>query len=191
MAPSPPHGPDKTTPRLFIGIVCHLLQVIFPLPQILSRTLTFVMDPSGFLSFQSISSPHARVSWVLENIWFLFLWKSAIISVYAPYFSKLNTCTCKINRGVTDVLRSNFCHLMIPLRVFFFSTLRFHINIFPFVQICYGLTETSPVTNQTLMDDPVDLRVSTVGRVHSNVEVISDIRVYTIGRVHLKCNVYC
>ena len=39
------------------------------------------------------------------------------------------------------------------------------------LQICYGLTETSPVTAQTLMDDPVDLRVSTVGRVHPNCEV--------------------
>ena len=38
-------------------------------------------------------------------------------------------------------------------------------------QICYGLTETSPVTNQTLMDDPIDLRVSTIGRVHPNNEV--------------------
>ncbi|XP_068720322.1 medium-chain acyl-CoA ligase ACSF2, mitochondrial-like [Montipora capricornis] len=40
----------------------------------------------------------------------------------------------------------------------------------PQVTICYGLTETSPVTTQTLMNDPVDLRVSTVGRVHPNTE---------------------
>ncbi|XP_020629278.1 acyl-CoA synthetase family member 2, mitochondrial-like [Orbicella faveolata] len=40
----------------------------------------------------------------------------------------------------------------------------------PQVTICYGLTETSPVTNQTLMDDPIDLRVSTIGRVHPNNE---------------------
>ncbi|XP_020629867.1 acyl-CoA synthetase family member 2, mitochondrial-like isoform X3 [Orbicella faveolata] len=40
----------------------------------------------------------------------------------------------------------------------------------PQVTICYGLTETSPITNQTLMDDPIDLRVSTTGRVHPNNE---------------------
>ncbi|XP_022795327.1 acyl-CoA synthetase family member 2, mitochondrial-like isoform X3 [Stylophora pistillata] len=40
-----------------------------------------------------------------------------------------------------------------------------------FNTICYGLTETSPVTTQTLMDDPIDLRVSTIGRVHPNNEV--------------------
>ena len=39
------------------------------------------------------------------------------------------------------------------------------------LKICYGLTETSPVTTQSLTDDPVDLRVSTVGRAHPNVEV--------------------
>ncbi|XP_029195189.2 medium-chain acyl-CoA ligase ACSF2, mitochondrial-like isoform X2 [Acropora millepora] len=40
----------------------------------------------------------------------------------------------------------------------------------PQVTICYGLTETSPVTAQTLMDDPVEMRVSSVGRVHPNTE---------------------
>lgn len=54
----------------------------------------------------------------------------------------------------------------------------------PQVTICYGLTETSPVTAQTLMDDPVDLRVSTVGRVHPNCEakiIDSDGRVVPIN----------
>src|SRR3954447_23921053 len=39
------------------------------------------------------------------------------------------------------------------------------------VTICYGMTETSPVSTQTLTDDPIDKRVSTVGRVHPHVEV--------------------
>src|SRR5262249_50034200 len=37
--------------------------------------------------------------------------------------------------------------------------------------ICYGMTETSPVSTQTLTDDPIDKRVGTVGRVHPHVEV--------------------
>ncbi|XP_065066321.1 medium-chain acyl-CoA ligase ACSF2, mitochondrial-like [Rhopilema esculentum] len=37
--------------------------------------------------------------------------------------------------------------------------------------IAYGLTETSPVTNATTRDDPIDLRVSTVGRPFPCVEV--------------------
>jgi fatty-acyl-CoA synthase len=39
------------------------------------------------------------------------------------------------------------------------------------VTICYGMTETSPVSTQTAVDDPVDKRVGTVGRVHPHVEV--------------------
>jgi fatty-acyl-CoA synthase len=36
--------------------------------------------------------------------------------------------------------------------------------------ICYGMTETSPVSFQSATDDPIELRVSTVGRVHPHVE---------------------
>jgi fatty-acyl-CoA synthase len=39
------------------------------------------------------------------------------------------------------------------------------------VTICYGMTETSPVSTQTTHDDPLDKRVGTVGRVHPHVEV--------------------
>ncbi len=39
------------------------------------------------------------------------------------------------------------------------------------VTICYGMTETSPVSTQTLADDDIDRRTSTVGRVHPHVEI--------------------
>lgn len=39
------------------------------------------------------------------------------------------------------------------------------------VTIAYGMTETSPVSFQTSTDDPLERRVSTVGRVHPHVEV--------------------
>jgi fatty-acyl-CoA synthase len=39
------------------------------------------------------------------------------------------------------------------------------------VTICYGMTETSPVSTQTRADDSIDRRVSTVGRVHPHLEV--------------------
>ncbi len=39
------------------------------------------------------------------------------------------------------------------------------------VTICYGMTETSPVSTQSSTDDPLDKRVATVGRVHPHVEV--------------------
>ena len=39
------------------------------------------------------------------------------------------------------------------------------------VTICYGMTETSPVSTQTRPDDDLERRVSTVGAVHPHVEV--------------------
>ena len=39
------------------------------------------------------------------------------------------------------------------------------------VAICYGMTETCPVSIQTASDDPMDKRVGSVGRVHPHVEV--------------------
>jgi fatty-acyl-CoA synthase len=39
------------------------------------------------------------------------------------------------------------------------------------VTICYGMTETSPVSTQTTADDDMERRVSTVGRVHPHLEV--------------------
>jgi len=39
------------------------------------------------------------------------------------------------------------------------------------VEICYGMTETSPVSTQTRIDAPLDKRVSTVGVVHPHLEI--------------------
>jgi fatty-acyl-CoA synthase len=39
------------------------------------------------------------------------------------------------------------------------------------VTICYGMTETSPVSTQTAGDDTLENRVGTVGRVHPHLEI--------------------
>ena len=39
------------------------------------------------------------------------------------------------------------------------------------VTVCYGMTETSPVSTQSGCDDPIQKRVSTVGTVHPHLEV--------------------
>jgi fatty-acyl-CoA synthase len=38
------------------------------------------------------------------------------------------------------------------------------------VTICYGMTETSPVSFQSAVDDPIEARVSTVGQIHPHLE---------------------
>jgi fatty-acyl-CoA synthase len=39
------------------------------------------------------------------------------------------------------------------------------------VGICYGMTETSPVSTQTAFDDPLEKRVGSVGRVQQHIEI--------------------
>lgn len=39
------------------------------------------------------------------------------------------------------------------------------------ITICYGMTETAPVSAQTHIDDSVECRVGTVGRVHPHLEI--------------------
>jgi len=39
------------------------------------------------------------------------------------------------------------------------------------VSICYGMTETSPVSTQTRADDDLERRTATIGRVHPHVEI--------------------
>jgi fatty-acyl-CoA synthase len=41
----------------------------------------------------------------------------------------------------------------------------------PEVTICYGMTETAPVSTQSSTHDPLEKRVSTVGRIHPHVEI--------------------
>lgn len=39
------------------------------------------------------------------------------------------------------------------------------------ITICYGMTETSPVSFQSFVDDPTEKRCETVGRIHPHLEV--------------------
>jgi fatty-acyl-CoA synthase len=52
------------------------------------------------------------------------------------------------------------------------------------VSICYGMTETSPVSTQTRVDDSVQRRVATVGRVgpHIEVKVVDPVTGLTVPR---------
>ncbi len=52
------------------------------------------------------------------------------------------------------------------------------------VAICYGMTETSPVSTQTRVDDSIDRRVSTVGQVlpHLEVKVVDPVTGLTVPR---------
>ncbi|CAM3244894.1 AMP-binding protein [Mycobacterium intermedium] len=54
----------------------------------------------------------------------------------------------------------------------------------PGISICYGMTETSPVSTQTRSDDSLERRVGTVGRVgpHLEIKVVDPITGQTVPR---------
>jgi fatty-acyl-CoA synthase len=76
-----------------------------------------------------------------------------------PDFARTNFSTLR-----TGIMAGSPCPVEVMKRV----QKEMHM---PEVTICYGMTETSPVSTQSAVDDPLEKRVSTVGRVHPHVEV--------------------
>ena len=70
---------------------------------------------------------------------------------------------CRLDSLRTGIMAGAPC----PVEVMRQVVERMHV---PEVTICYGMTETSPVSFQSIVDDPIETRVSTVGRVHPHVE---------------------
>lgn len=79
-----------------------------------------------------------------------------------PEFSRFDLSTLR-----TGVMAGSPCPIEVMKRVVQFMNLRE-------MTIAYGLTESSPVITQTTTDDPIELRVSTVGRPlpHTEVKII-------------------
>ncbi|MDT8893878.1 AMP-binding protein [Halomonas sp. I1] len=64
----------------------------------------------------------------------------------------------------TGIMAGSICPIEVMRRVIE----RMHMQD---VTICYGMTETSPVSFQTQTDAPLDKRVTTVGTIHPHLEV--------------------
>jgi fatty-acyl-CoA synthase len=76
-----------------------------------------------------------------------------------PRFAELDLSSLR-----TGIMAGSPC----PVEVMKSVVSRMHM---PDVTICYGMTETSPVSTQSAPDDTLEKRVGTVGRVHPHVEV--------------------
>lgn len=76
-----------------------------------------------------------------------------------PEFASFDLSTLR-----TGVMAGSIC----PMEVMRQVIDKMHMNE---VTICYGMTETSPVSMQSHIDDPLEKRVSTVGRIHPHLEV--------------------
>ena len=72
--------------------------------------------------------------------------------------------SCDLSSLRTGIMAGSPC----PIEVMRQVTERMHMSD---ITIAYGMTETSPVSFQSAVDDPLDRRVATVGRIHPHVEV--------------------
>ena len=89
-----------------------------------------------------------------------------------PDFSRFDVSSLR-----TGIMAGSPCPIEVMRRAMALMNLRD-------ITIAYGMTETSPVSFQTALDDPVERRVATVGRIHPHVEakvVDTDGRVVPAG----------
>jgi len=82
-----------------------------------------------------------------------------IAELALPYFNSYDLSSLR-----TGIMAGSPC----PIEVMKQCVTAMHMKD---VTICYGMTETSPVSTQTAVDDPIDKRVGSVGRVHAHQEV--------------------
>jgi fatty-acyl-CoA synthase len=80
-----------------------------------------------------------------------------IAAIGLPHFSSYDVSTLR-----TGIMAGSPCPVEVMKRV---------TQFMPDVTICYGMTETSPVSTQTHADDSITHRTATVGRVHPHVTV--------------------
>ena len=89
-----------------------------------------------------------------------------------PEFSKFDVSSLR-----TGIMAGSPCPIEVMRRAMALMNLRD-------ITIAYGMTETSPVSFQTTLDDPVERRVAAVGRIHPHLEakvVDADGRVVEAG----------
>ncbi|MBK8254117.1 MAG: AMP-binding protein [Polyangiaceae bacterium] len=115
---------------------------------------TIVVPAEAFDPFVTLSTVQEEKCTALYGVPTMF-----IAELDHPQFNEF-----KLDSLRTGIMAGSPC----PVEVMRQVQSRMHMGE---VTICYGMTETSPVSTQSAVDDPIQRRVSTVGRVHPHVEV--------------------
>jgi fatty-acyl-CoA synthase len=113
-----------------------------------------VIPAPGFDAAQTLRAVEAERCTSLYGVPTMFIAELAL-----PDFASYDLSTLR-----TGIMAGSPCPVEVMKRV----VSEMHMTE---VTICYGMTETSPVSTQTTADDDMERRVSTVGRVHPHVEV--------------------
>jgi len=112
-----------------------------------------VLSGDGFEPLAVLEAVAAERCTVLHGVPTMF-----IAELDYPRFAEFDLSSLR-----TGIMAGSPCPISVMRRV----VAEMHM---PEVTICYGMTETSPVSFQTRPDDPLELRVGTVGRVHPHVQ---------------------
>lgn len=120
----------------------------------LTHGAAMVYPSEGFDPLATLEAVAAERCTVLYGVPTMF-----IAELEHPQFHKLDLTSLR-----TGIMAGAPCPIEVMKRVMN----EMHMNE---VTIAYGMTETSPVSFQSAVDDPVERRVSTVGRVHPHLQV--------------------
>jgi fatty-acyl-CoA synthase len=115
---------------------------------------TIVLPEAGFDPLAVLETVEAERCTSLYGVPTMF-----IAELDHPDFGRFDLTTLR-----TGIMAGSTC----PVEVMKQVVSRMHMDE---VTICYGMTETSPVSTQTSQSDTLEQRVSTVGRVHPHVEI--------------------
>jgi len=115
---------------------------------------TMVYPGEGFDPLAVLETVHAERCTGLYGVPTMF-----IAALNHPEFKRFDLASLR-----TGIMAGSPCPVEVMKRV----VNEMHMSE---VTICYGMTETSPVSFQTAADDALEKRVGTVGRVHPHVEV--------------------
>ncbi len=115
---------------------------------------TMVIPGEGFDPLQTLQVVQDEKCTALHGVPTMF-----IAELEHPRFAEFDLRTLR-----TGIMAGSPC----PVEVMKKVIERMHMRD---VTIAYGMTETSPVSFQTTLDDPLERRVDSVGRIHPHVEV--------------------
>tara|TARA_S200000501_G_scaffold353439_1_gene373230 strand:+ start:516 stop:2246 length:1731 start_codon:yes stop_codon:yes gene_type:complete len=85
-------------------------------------------------------------------------------TMFVAILEELNKSSSDLSNMRTGIMAGALCPIEVMKKVNDLMNIKE-------VTICYGMTETSPVSFQSFVDDPTEKRCKTVGRVHPHIEV--------------------
>jgi fatty-acyl-CoA synthase len=145
----------KESDRLCIPVpLYHCFGMVMSVLACMSHGATMVFPCEGFDPLAVLETIEAERCTLVHGVPTMF-----IAEMEHPDFAKFDLSSLR-----AGIMAGSPCPIEVMRRVID----QMHLSE---VTIAYGMTETSPVSFQSAIDDPIERRVSTVGRIHPHLEV--------------------